>query len=113
MKSLAILSASMAVACIAAPVMAATMQPPMDSFSDAFYTCDNHGAFQVSYDAPKPTMVTMTTSNDNTQYHLKRTLVAKGVEFTSGGVDFWTDGKTVVVKGTKIPLQNCQFKPST
>ena len=112
MKVHVILGLSIAAACIAAPAMAATMQPPMDAFNDAFYSCDSHGAFQMSYDSAKPTQVTMTTSNDNAQHVLNRVSVATGVEFSSAGIDFWTDGKSVTVKGTKTPFLNCKMPSS-
>jgi membrane-bound inhibitor of C-type lysozyme len=94
------------------PSLAATKQPPMDQFNNAFYTCDAGGAFLMSYDSAKPNGATMTTSNNNKKYSLKRTDASDGVQFTDGTVKFWTDGKKVTVQGTQVPLQNCATKVS-
>jgi membrane-bound inhibitor of C-type lysozyme len=95
----------------ASPALAAsTPQPPMNNFNDAYYTCDAGGAFLMSYDSTKPTSATMTTSNNSKRYMLKRDRVATGVQFAGDKVKFWTDGKTVTVEGTEIPLQNCAVK---
>jgi len=32
------------------------------------------------------------------------------VEFSAGGAKFWTDGKTVVLEGTKTAFKNCKIK---
>jgi hypothetical protein len=85
---------------------------PMDDFNNAFYTCDAGGAFLMSYDSDRPSEATMTTSNNSKRYDLKKAKVAEGVEFTDDHVSFWTDGKTVVVKGTEVPLNNCKAKAS-
>ncbi|WP_293371882.1 MliC family protein [Phenylobacterium sp.] len=84
----------------------------MNSFNEAYYTCDNGAAFAVSYDSSQPTNVTMTTSNDNNRHLLKRTPVTTGAEFASGGIKFWTDGQTVVVDGTQTPFRDCKLKPN-
>jgi membrane-bound inhibitor of C-type lysozyme len=50
-------------------------------------------------------------ANDDGKHHaLKRSPSPSGVQFTGGGVKFWTDGKTVVVEGTKSPFKNCRMK---
>jgi membrane-bound inhibitor of C-type lysozyme len=88
------------------------MQPPMNNFDQAFYTCDNGGAFIVSYEGNPPTSATMTTSNDNKSYALKRTPAATGAQFAgAAGAKFWTDGKTVTVAGTQKAFINCKIKP--
>lgn len=87
-------------------------QPPMNNLDFAYYTCANGGAFLISYDAREPSSATMTTSNDNRSYALKRTSVEKGVRFTGPTASFWTDGKTVVVNGTQKPLLKCMIKPN-
>lgn len=110
MKTLAFVSATLAIAGFAAPVMAAPMQPPMGQFYEAFYTCSPQGEFQMSYNSESPKQVTMITSNNNAKYSLTRVPVATGVQFASGQVEFWTDGKSVIVRGTKIPLNGCQLK---
>jgi membrane-bound inhibitor of C-type lysozyme len=89
-----------------------SMQPPMNSFNYAYYNCDNGGAFLISYNGPAPTKATMTTSNDNKSYVLKRTPVDKGVKFSGAVASFWTDDMTVVVNGTQKPILNCKIKPS-
>jgi membrane-bound inhibitor of C-type lysozyme len=85
----------------------APMQPPMNNFDFAFYTCDN-GAFQISYDSETPTAATMTTSDNNRQYELTRKPPGDGVQFSNGAARFWTDGRKVVVEGTKDRLENCK-----
>jgi membrane-bound inhibitor of C-type lysozyme len=87
-----------------------TSQPPMNSFNFAFYNCADGAAFQISYDSDTPTAATMTTNDNNRQYELKRTADSNGVQFSNGAVKFWTDGKTVVVQGTRAPLKNCRMK---
>ena len=96
-------------ACAAGPATAASpVQPPMNSFNSAFYTCDDNGAFMVSYDSEKPEHAAVTTNQ--TRYKLKRDTVTEGVQFSDGAVKFWTDGKTVVMDGTQVPFRNCKMK---
>lgn len=110
MKALAAWGA-FALISIAPPIAAAaTAAPPMDSFNDAFYNCDNGAAFAMSYDSNNPTSATMTTSDDNARHDLKKTKVAKGVEFAGGPVKFWTDGQSVVVDGTQKVFADCKLK---
>ncbi len=104
-------SALAAVAIGSAAVADSPMQPPMINFRQAFYTCDNGGAFMISYDGNPAARATVTTSNDNKHYPLKRTKVASGIELDGGGVKFWTDAKTVTVDGTQTVFRNCQVKP--
>lgn len=112
MKPLALCSA-LALLSLASPVIAARAPaPPMDGFNDAFYTCDNGAAFAMSYDSNAPTSATMTTSNDNDRHQLKKTPVARGVEFAGGAIKFWTDGQSVVVDGTQVPFRDCRLKPN-
>jgi membrane-bound inhibitor of C-type lysozyme len=99
---------TMASSAIAAP----SVQPPMNDFNFAFYTCDDGKAFQISYDSDAPKEATLTTSNNNKQYLLKRTPVADGVQFSSLGVTFWTDGNSIILKGTEVPFNNCKIKSS-
>jgi membrane-bound inhibitor of C-type lysozyme len=90
--------------------VASPQQPPMNNFDFAFYTCAEGGAFQISYDSDTPTKATLTTSLNNTQYELVRAPVDQGVQFSKGAVKFWTDGKTVVVDGTKARFKDCKRK---
>lgn len=85
------------------------MQPPMNNFDFAFYTCEG-GAFQITYDSDTPTSATMTTSDNNKQYVLARKPTDDGVQFASGAARFWTDGRKVVVEGTRAHLENCKRK---
>ena len=85
-------------------------QPPMDSFNGAFYTCEDGGAFMVSYDSETPETATVTTNSDNKRYQLKRTPSSGGVEFTDGRVKFSTVGKTGLLQGTSTHFQNCRTK---
>jgi membrane-bound inhibitor of C-type lysozyme len=96
----------------ATPSLGASSQPPMDQFNNAFYNCDNNGAFLMSYDSSKPKTAAMTTSNNSKRYEMKRTDAPTGVKFSSGDTSFWTDGTTVTVEGTEVPLQNCKIKSS-
>lgn len=91
-------------------VAAPGQQPPMNSFNSAFYTCSEGGAFSVSYNSERPTEATITTSNNNHKYDLKRTQVAGGVQFSNDTVKFWTDGKAVVLEGTAMPYRECKIK---
>jgi opacity protein-like surface antigen len=110
---LALTSALVAVALGSAAAADSPMEPPMNNFDQAFYTCDAGGAFIVSYHGSPPTRATMTASNDNKSYALKRTKVATGVQFDGpAGAKFWTDGKTVTVAGTQKVYSNCKMKPS-
>ena len=68
------------------------------------------GAFNVSYDSETPTTATITTSNHNRRYELERTPSDSGVQFSKGGVRFWTDGKRVVLEGVAAPMRNCKIK---
>jgi membrane-bound inhibitor of C-type lysozyme len=110
---LAVTSALIAVGLGSAAFAGSPMLPPMNNFEQAFYTCDNGGAFIVSYHGNPPTSATMTTSNDNKRYALKRTPVATGAQFEGAkGAKFWTDGTTVTVAGTQKVYTNCKVKPS-
>jgi membrane-bound inhibitor of C-type lysozyme len=95
-----------------APALAqpATGQPPMNDFSQAFYRCDGGLAFMMSYDSDQPKTADMTTNDDGRHYALKRSTAQNGVEFSGSGAKFWTDGKTVVVAGTKSAFKNCRIK---
>ena len=86
-------------------------KPPMNDFSQAFYRCDGGLNFMMSYDGDSPTTAEMATNDDGRHYNLKRSNSANGVQFTGGGAKFWTDGKTVVVEGTKAAFKNCKTKP--
>ena len=94
----------------AAPPAPSGPKPPMNDFSQAFYRCDGGGAFMMSYDADDPAKAEMAGNDGAKPHQLKRTPAANGVEFTGGGVRFWTDGKTVVVEGAKAPFKNCKMK---
>jgi membrane-bound inhibitor of C-type lysozyme len=88
----------------------APKQPPMNDFNQAFYRCDGGGAFMMSYDSDQPTAADMAGNDESKHHALKRTPSPSGVEFTGGGVKFWTDGKTVLVEGAKAPFKNCKMK---
>jgi len=95
----------------AAPSMATTSpQPPMNDFNQAFYICQNNSAFIVSYDSADPQTATLTTSNNNRSFALKRTPAPTGVQFSADAVKFWTDGKTVQLQGTAAHYQDCKIK---
>jgi membrane-bound inhibitor of C-type lysozyme len=112
MKALPIVLAAFATAASATPAIAdPAMQPPMNDFDFAFYTCDG-GAFQIAYDSDTPTTAKLTTSDRNKQYVLARKPAADGVQFSGAAARFWTDGKKVVVEGTATPLRNCKKKPN-
>lgn len=93
-----------------AAVAASPMQPPMNAFDFAFYTCDDGKAFQIAYDSDTPKSATMTTSDNNKRYVLTRKSAPGGAQFTNGAARFWTDGQKVVVEGTAARLENCKRK---
>jgi membrane-bound inhibitor of C-type lysozyme len=84
-------------------------QPPMNSLQFAFYECDA-GAFEIDYDSDTPTQATVTVSEHNRRYELKRAQADSGVAFAGAGVKFWTDGKKVRLDGTSPHLDNCKMK---
>jgi membrane-bound inhibitor of C-type lysozyme len=113
MNALPMVCAALSLGLVAAPARAqpaATSQPPMNDFTQAFYRCDGGLSFMMSYDSEKPTTADMATNDDGRRYVLKRTTAASGVQFSGGGARFWTDGKTVVVEGTKASFKNCKVK---
>lgn len=116
MNALPMVCAAFSLGLAAAPALAqpapAKAQPPMNDFSQAFYRCDGGLAFMMSYDSDQPTSADMTTNDDGRHYALKRTTAPSGVEFSGGGAKFWTDGKTVVVEGTRSAFKNCKIKSS-
>lgn len=89
---------------------AAQMKPPMNDFGQAFYRCDAGGSFMMSYDGDDPAKAELSGNDGAKPHELKRAQAKDGVEYTGGGVRFWTDGKTVVVDGTKAPFKNCKMK---
>jgi membrane-bound inhibitor of C-type lysozyme len=92
-------------------VAQATLQPPMNDFNQAYYRCDGGAAFMMTYESDQPATAEMAANDDNKHHELKRSPSPAGVQFTGGGVKFWTDGKTVVVEGTKSSFKNCRTKP--
>lgn len=115
MNALPIVCAALSLGLVAAPARAqpaAAAQPPMNDFTQAFYRCDGGLSFMMSYDSEKPTTADMATNDDGRRYVLKRTTPPSGVQFSGGGARFWTDGKTVVVEGTKASFKNCKIKSS-
>ena len=94
----------------ASSIAAPSMQPPMNDFNQAFYICQNNTAFIVSYDSTAPETATLTTSNNNKSYALKRTTAPTGVQFSGDAVKLWTDGKTVELEGTATHYQGCKIK---
>lgn len=111
MNALPAVAAVLAAGLIATPAIAdPPMQPPMNDFYDAFYTCDG-GAFLVSYDSDMPTSATLTTSDNNKKYTLKRVPAPSGFQFSGDAAKFWTDGKTVTTEGAVAHFRNCKLKP--
>ena len=113
MNALPIVCAALSLSLVAAPARAqpaATAQPPMNDFTQAFYMCDGGLAFMMSYDSEQPTKADMMTNDDGRHYALKRATAPSGVQFSGGGARFWTDGKAVVVEGTKASFKNCKIK---
>lgn len=98
-----------AMAAAGSAAAADAMQPPMNEFNDAYYLCDG-AAFLISYDSETPTKATLTTSDHNKAYELKRAESPTGVTFTDGTLKFWTDGKTVTVAGSPAKFTNCRRK---
>jgi len=82
----------------------------MNSFYEAFYTCDGGAAFNMSYDSDQPTKVEMTANDGSKPVELKREPSPSGVTFAAGAAKFWTDGKTVQVEGAKSAFKNCRMK---
>jgi membrane-bound inhibitor of C-type lysozyme len=110
MNALSVIAAALAVSSIASPGLAEpAKQPPMNDFYEAFYICES-GAFLVSYDSDTPESATLTTSNNNKKFVLKRTPAPSGAQFSGGAVKFWTDGKAVTVEGAALPFKNCKMK---
>lgn len=108
MNALSVIVAVLAVGSIVSPATAQqTMQPPMNDFYDAFYTCEN-GAFLISYDSDMPASATLTSTPNNKRFALKRTPAATGVQFSSETAKFWTDGKAVTVDGADLRFKNCR-----
>jgi len=92
---------------------AAPAQPPMGQFLGAYYTCDQGHAFQVSYNSTAPTVATVTTSNHNARYQLKRVDAGGGPQFSNGSVSVAVSGDTAQVQGTAISLTGCKLKNTT
>lgn len=89
----------------------ATPQPPMNDFYQAFYHCDDGGAFSITYDFDQPATAEMAMNDGSKTYTLKRGPAgASGFTFTAGAAKFWTDGKAVLVDGTKSAFKNCKMK---
>lgn len=110
MKALPRVAALLAAGAMATPATAGpAVQPPMNQFNDAYYTCDD-AAFLVSYDSTTPQSATLTTSNNNRTFVLKRTQVSPGVEFSDGRSKFWTDGANVTLVGTVTTYRDCKLK---
>jgi membrane-bound inhibitor of C-type lysozyme len=91
-----------------APAAPPGAQPPMNDFYQAFYRCDGGGAFSLNYDSDQPTKVELTANDGTKAMDLKRGASPSGVVFTSGAAKFWTDGKSVLLEGTKTALKNCK-----
>jgi membrane-bound inhibitor of C-type lysozyme len=110
MSAWSVTAGVLAAGLIAAPVMAEpAVQPPMNDFYEAFYTCEG-GAFLISYDSETPEKATLTTNLKNKKYEMKRTSAPTGVKFANDAARFWTDGKTATLEGTETPLKNCKMK---
>jgi membrane-bound inhibitor of C-type lysozyme len=111
MNTLRALGAIFTLSLMATPTRAdQAAQPPMNDFNQAFYICGNNTAFIVSYDNNPPQAATLTTSNNNKTYQLKRADSGSGVTFTNAVVTFWTDGVSVKLRGTSAAYENCKIK---
>jgi hypothetical protein len=114
--ALAAICALGALGLAAGPALAdppAQPQPPMNDFYQAFYRCDGGGAFSVTYDSDQPTKAEVAMNDGSKPYELKREPAGgSGFTFAAGAAKFWTDGKTVVVDGTKTAFKNCKMKPN-
>ena len=112
MKTVPILCVALAISAITTTLTLAdpSPKPPMNDFGQAFYKCDEGAAFMMSYDQDDPSKASMTTSSGNKRYDLKRTTSPNGAEYAGSKVSFWTDGKSVVVKGTVVAFKNCKTK---
>jgi membrane-bound inhibitor of C-type lysozyme len=97
----------------AAPAPAASTQPPMGQFLGAYYTCDQGQAFEISYDSATPKGATVTTSNNDARYMLKRVAGAAGPQFSNGPVSISVTGNDARVQGTAIKLTDCKLKNTT
>jgi hypothetical protein len=107
----AALAGSLAAVLASAPVMAApASQPPMNAFQQAFYNCDDNGAFLIAYNSGRPTTATMTTSSNNKEYALKRVQGAGPIKFSSDTAKIRIEGDQVTVEGTETPYLNCKRK---
>jgi membrane-bound inhibitor of C-type lysozyme len=110
MSAWSVIAGIFAAGAMAAPAMAdPPVQPPMNDFYEAFYTCEG-GAFLISYDSETPEKATLTTNLKAKKYELKRAPAPSGVKFSGEALRFWTDGKTVTVEGAETPLKNCKMK---
>lgn len=96
-----------------AAALAASTQPPMGQFLGAYYTCDQGQAFEISYDSANPKGATVTTSNNDARYMLKRVAGAAGPQFSNGAVSISVTGDNAQVQGTAIKLTDCKLKNTT
>jgi hypothetical protein len=110
MNAVRVVCAVIALGVGGSPALAQTgpMKVPMNDFNQAFYRCEAGGSFMMSYDADDPAKAEMAGNDGAKPHELKRVPTSNAVEFTGGGVKFWTDGKTVVVEGAKAPFKNCK-----
>jgi hypothetical protein len=92
---------------------AASTQPPMGQFLGAYYTCDQGGSFEISYDSKSPKVATITTSNNDHRYQLKRVAGATGPQFSNGTVNVSVSADGAQVQGTTVSLTDCKLKNTT
>ncbi len=110
MKGSSLISIAAAVAAASGTALAASAEPPMGQFNGAFYACDQGQAFQLSYDAPAAKIATLTTSNNNHRYNLKRVSSSAGPQFSDGTVSVSISGEGATVQGTQLKLTGCKLK---
>lgn len=73
----------------------------------------NWVAFQVSYDSRDPKNATLTTSNNNKQYELKRLAGDDAARFSDRTVEASFSGNEAKVEGVQLKLTGCKLKTTT
>src|SRR3569623_531581 len=112
MKGAALVLIMSAGVIVAPAIAAAADQPPMGQFNAAYYTCDEGQAFQISYDSKSPKKATITTSNNNARYKLKRQS-GDAAAFSDGTGSVSLTGQAATVAGTQLKLTGCKLKNTT
>jgi hypothetical protein len=112
MKGVALVLLMSAGGVLSPVIAAAAAQPPMGQFDGAYYTCDDGQAFQIAYDSKTPKAATLTTSNNNARYALKRQ-AGEAAAFSNGPVSVSLTDETATVAGTQLKLTGCKLKTTT